>query len=137
MSEVERSLADIESQIVNGGTVAVLVSAARKLEAKRAGLLSRLDEMRGRMASPLSAALAECRAVGLLDTADGRLKLRTAIRRLVERIEVLIVRDGRRSIAAAHIEYQGSRQGRCTPRGHHGSTAQQRPFGRAASGVQP
>lgn len=114
LNDIDRQLSAIEAQLVEGGAVAALAGAARKLEGRRAAVSEQLDEVRGRLASPLSAALTECRHLGLLDSDEGRLRLRSAIRRVVHRIDVMVVRDGRRSIAAAQVEFNGSRQGRRT-----------------------
>jgi DNA invertase Pin-like site-specific DNA recombinase len=91
-----------------------VVSAVQRLgemEAEKASLAKQLADARHRAAHPLSECWGE--AVGLIDAldkaadpADARLRLRAALRRIVDAIWILVVPRGRSRLAAVQIVFR-------------------------------
>jgi 5,6,7,8-tetrahydromethanopterin hydro-lyase len=113
LAQVEKQLADIEAQIVSGGSVAVLVSAAKKLEAKKADINGKLADARRRVRNPQSEAWGSCYSlISALLTADdeelARTRLQSAIRAVVRQMNCMFARNGRRQFAVVQLKFHGS-----------------------------
>jgi DNA invertase Pin-like site-specific DNA recombinase len=96
LAEIEGRIEKIKARLVDGGDVPALVDVLRALDEKRAGAGLELAEAERQAASPLSRAWGEYRdLLGALDAApdreEARMRLRSAIRRIVEGIWCLFV----------------------------------------------
>ncbi|OWK37904.1 recombinase family protein [Fimbriiglobus ruber] len=112
-ADIETQLAAIEEQLVRGETVGVLVNAAKRLETKKRELSERLTEARRRAENVQSEQWGECQSLcwsidSAKDQETARMRLRTALRRVVEKIYCVFVRDGIRQIAHCQIHFVGS-----------------------------
>jgi DNA invertase Pin-like site-specific DNA recombinase len=112
LGDVEGRIEKVKAQLVEGGDLAPLVDVLRALEAKRAATAEDLAEARRKAASPLSGAWGECRSLlDALDTApdreDARVRLRSAIRRVVEGVWCLFVARGCVRLAAVQVWFAG------------------------------
>jgi hypothetical protein len=110
-AELEGRLAEIEAEMEKGD-LAVLAKVARKVEGELRAVSSRLADARHKAAHPLSATWGEAR--GLLDAidsapdpTDARLRLRSALRRIVESAWLLVVPRGRDRVAAVQVYFVG------------------------------
>lgn len=113
VAEIDAQLKNIEDRLVAGETLDALVNAGRRLEARKAELAPRLSDALARVRNPHSEAWGECHTlIGALEAAEdkeaARLRLQTVLRRVVTRINVLFVKDGRRHIACAQLHFAGS-----------------------------
>src|SRR5262249_13393502 len=93
------------------GDVAAIAEALRKLEAKERVLAQKVDKMRAEQTSPASGALDQAVSlVGMLDKAkdkeDVRLRLRGALRRIIDKIWILVM--NRSTIRLADVQIQFS-----------------------------
>src|SRR5262245_23631964 len=107
LAGVEARIGDLEVELLSGD-VAALARVLRKLEARKNGLAAALAEARQRAANPLSESWGEAKTLlGVLekspDPADVRLRLRSALRRIVESIWLLVVPRGRDRLAAIQV----------------------------------
>jgi DNA invertase Pin-like site-specific DNA recombinase len=91
-----------------------LVAELRRLKDREAELLGQLDEAQERAAKPLEETWRVAQSlVGLLDGAAGedredrRLRLRAALRRMVDSVWLLVVPRGRDKVAAVQIRFEG------------------------------
>jgi hypothetical protein len=99
LAQVEESVAVIEGELNRHGESAVLFRRLRVKEDEKRALTERLAEARQAAAHPLSEAWRECRTLAaVLDSAadadDTRLRLRSALRRIVTDIRLLVVARG-------------------------------------------
>lgn len=116
MSEVEKQLQDIETQILGGSSVAMLVSVAAKLEAKKEDINTKLAEARQRVRNPQSEMWGACNnlidtyyeAAKTEDAETVRTRLQSAIKDVVKEINCLFVRDGRRQFAVVQFKFHGT-----------------------------
>jgi DNA invertase Pin-like site-specific DNA recombinase len=114
--EALQRLRDIESQMAdpaNGDSIGVLTAAANKVGKTVKELGERLVEARMKAANPHSEAWGTCHTlISALESADdreaARVRLKKAIRRVVERMVCLFVRNGRRQIACVQFHFTGS-----------------------------
>jgi DNA invertase Pin-like site-specific DNA recombinase len=138
---VETQIGALEVELMTG-SVPSLARALRVLEDKRADLAARLAEAKAKEATPMAAAWGE--AGSLLDALaaapdkqDTRMRLRSALRRIVERITLLIVPKGRSRLAAVRVDFEGGRHRdyiiAYTPPhyGYHGTTPERTAVGSA------
>jgi DNA invertase Pin-like site-specific DNA recombinase len=111
---IEGELAVVRSKIINleielqSGDVAALARVLRQLEAREEELSAKLQEARQRAAVPLAGAWQDARSLaGTLDSApdpaDARIRLRAALRRIVDSIYILVVPRGHARLAAVQI----------------------------------
>lgn len=112
LAAVEGRLAAVNAQIVDGdGDVAAIMAAARTLEAKRRETADALNAARLAAASPLLESWGD--AKGLVevlreapDPRDARVRLRSAIRRIVLGVECLFVNGlGEVRLAAVQVRF--------------------------------
>jgi DNA invertase Pin-like site-specific DNA recombinase len=112
LAGLEGRVEKLRAELVDGGDLAPLVEALRELEAKRLTTAEQLAAAKREAASPASEAWGECRT--LLDTLkespdqdDARLRLRSAIRRIVDSIWCLFMGRGLFRIAAVQLWFRG------------------------------
>jgi DNA invertase Pin-like site-specific DNA recombinase len=111
LATVRERLAEVEAEMMTG-KVALLAKVAGKLEEQERELSAQLEAANARAAVPASAAWAEFGSlVDMLDQApdqaDIRLRLRAALRRMVEEIRLLVVPRGRDRLAAVQVFFSG------------------------------
>jgi DNA invertase Pin-like site-specific DNA recombinase len=116
LATVEGKIGELEAELLQGD-VAAVVKVLRDLEAKKADLAAKLAEARQRAAHPLSEAWGQAQSlVSAIDSApdpkDARLRLRTALRRIVSSIWLLVVPRGRDRLAAVQIWFAGEKKHR-------------------------
>jgi hypothetical protein len=116
LTALDSRLALLERELASGD-VPSIARVLRSLEPSRKELAEKLSIARQKAANPLSASWGETQSlVEVLDSAadpvDVRLRLRSAIRRIVETIQVLIVPRGRDRLAALQIWFAGGKQHR-------------------------
>jgi DNA invertase Pin-like site-specific DNA recombinase len=116
LARVEGKIAALEAELLNGD-VAALARVLRRLEDEKATLAARLAEARQKAANPLSESWGEAQTLlKTLDAApdpeDARLRLRAALRRIVEEVRVLVVPRGRDRLAAVQIWFAGGNKHR-------------------------
>lgn len=90
-----------------------LMKAAEQKDTRRAVVLTRLSQLRAEAASPLSVAWAEGKTVLALmiaaeDKEAFRLRLRSALRRIVSGMHLLVVGVGNRRLCAVQVRFHGS-----------------------------
>jgi DNA invertase Pin-like site-specific DNA recombinase len=113
-AEVETQLGKIEDRLTTPGeAVDVLVNAARRLQTKKKELGERLADARLKANNPQSDAWGTCHTlITALEASEdreaARLRLQSAIRRVVEKMTCLFVRNGRRQIACVQFHFVGS-----------------------------
>jgi len=113
VQDIETQLQKIEDRLVAGDSVEALVNAAKRLEARRLELGGKLADARMRASNPQSEAWGSCHTlITALDSAEdreaARVKLQSAIRRVVEKMLCLFVKNGRRQIAVVQFHFTGS-----------------------------
>jgi DNA invertase Pin-like site-specific DNA recombinase len=94
------------------GDVAAIADALRQLEAREAELVGQLEKAKERAAKPLSESWKDAKTlVELLDKAPAaeresvRLRLRAALRRIIDQIWVLITHRGKDAMASVQIHF--------------------------------
>jgi hypothetical protein len=107
LAAVEEQIAQLEAELV-GGDVPSLARVARALEARRKDLADRLAEAREKARHPLSESWGEAQTIaGALadapDPRDARMRLRNALRRIIEEVVILVVPRGRDRLAAVQF----------------------------------
>lgn len=112
VARVEESMAEIEAELMDGGTVATLAKVLRAKEAQRTELLAKLAEARQQEANPLAETWGELGTLAdaldkAADQTEARLRLRSALRRVVESIYLVVVGRGRTRVAAAQFQIRG------------------------------
>jgi hypothetical protein len=116
LATVEGKIAQLQAELLQGD-VAAVVKVLRDLEAKKTDLAARLAEARQRAAHPLSEAWGQTQSIlaaleSAPDPKDARLRLRTALRRIVAGIWLLVVPRGRDRLAAVQIWFAGEKRHR-------------------------
>jgi DNA invertase Pin-like site-specific DNA recombinase len=111
LAKVQAKKAEIEAELLNGD-VASLAKVLRQLEAEERELAEQLAGARQKAAHPLSEAWGETVTLASAlenapDQNDARLRLRAALRRVVESIFVVVVRKGRHQLAACQVWFTG------------------------------
>jgi DNA invertase Pin-like site-specific DNA recombinase len=117
LQRLDGSIAELVRELEQGGPVAALANLLRKREAEKAHVVARLDKLRQEAATPLGTAWQE--AHSLLDVLDkaqdqeaARLRLRSLLRRITERIDLLIIPRGKMRFAFALVHFVGGRRPR-------------------------
>src|SRR5262249_50827868 len=105
----------LEVELETAPDLAPFRRALTKLVDKRRALAAKLAEAQEKAAHPLSETWGEAKTlIEALDTApdpeDARLRLRTALRRIVENILVLIVPNGQDRVCRAQFNFKGSNE---------------------------
>jgi DNA invertase Pin-like site-specific DNA recombinase len=116
LAGVEGKIAELEAELLQGD-VAALAKVLRQLEAQKRELAEKLAEARQKAAHPLSVAWADTQTlIEALDSApdptDARLRLRSAMRRIVEGIYLLPVARGRDRVCAVQIWFADGKRHR-------------------------
>jgi DNA invertase Pin-like site-specific DNA recombinase len=116
LAGVEARIAELEAELLKGD-VAALARVLRQLEERKRDLDGRLAAAREKAAHPLSAAWGEAQSLAAtLDSApdpnDVRLRLRSAIRRMIESIWLLPVAHGRDRLCAVQVWFAGGKRHR-------------------------
>lgn len=114
--DVETRLRKIDDRLLEAdddGVMDQLLEAGKRLRTKRDELNANLAAARTRAAGSEAESWGRCR--GLIDAMasasdqeSARLRLRSAIRRVVSKVAVLFVRDGSRQMAVAQFAFHGS-----------------------------
>jgi DNA invertase Pin-like site-specific DNA recombinase len=117
LARVEGRIAELEAELEGSGDVTTLAKVLRKLEGQKRDLADRLAEARQKAASPLSEAWGEAKSLltaldGAADREDARLRLRSALRRIVSEVRVLVVPQRHDRLAAVQILFAGSERRR-------------------------
>jgi DNA invertase Pin-like site-specific DNA recombinase len=111
LAQVEAKIAELEAELLNG-EVAALAKVLREREARKRELVSLLAEARQKAAHPLSEAWGEAHSLlaaidNAQDPLDARLRLRSALRRVVRDIRLLVVPRGLDRLAAVQVWFVG------------------------------
>jgi DNA invertase Pin-like site-specific DNA recombinase len=112
LAEVEGRIERLKARLKTDDDLDTLVDAVRELEAKRKRLAQELGRAQQEAASPLAEAWASCRNLAETldkapDPAAARVKLRSAIRRIIEGVWCLFVARGATRLAAVQIWFTG------------------------------
>jgi DNA invertase Pin-like site-specific DNA recombinase len=115
-SRIDTRIAELDTELIdvdNGRPVTDIKTALAKLRGRRQTLAGPLAEARQKAANPLSESWGEAQT--LLETLDAaadqdeaRLRLRSALKRTIDEIWLLVVPRASRRIAAAQIWFAGS-----------------------------
>jgi hypothetical protein len=116
LTVLEGKIGELEAEMLTGD-IAALVRVMRTLEEQRRTLAEKLDKARREAAHPLSEAWGDASALlKALDEApdprEARLRLRAALRRIVDSICLLVVPRGRDRLAAVQIWFAGNEEHR-------------------------
>jgi DNA invertase Pin-like site-specific DNA recombinase len=138
LTRVESSIALIEADMEANGESPTLFRRLREKEAAKKRLAQELADKRRKAASPLAATWGEAQALmAALDKApdpqDARLRLRAAIRRIVESVWLLVVRRGSHWFCAVQVHFRGD--GRRDYLIHYQSAGNFRPGGWSAKSL--
>jgi DNA invertase Pin-like site-specific DNA recombinase len=111
LATVEGRIAELEAELATGD-VPSLARALRSLEDRKRDLVARLTEARAKAAHPLAESWAQCQSLpSVLDNApdpeDIRLRLRSALRRVVSEIWLLVVPRRLVRLAAVQVYFNG------------------------------
>jgi hypothetical protein len=116
LAAVESKIAELEAELLKGN-VEALARVLRKLEDQKRDLSSRLAEARQKALHPLSETWGEAQT--LMDAVDNapdpeeaRLRLRTALRRMIDSIWLLIIPKGRNRLLVAQIWFADGKRHR-------------------------
>jgi DNA invertase Pin-like site-specific DNA recombinase len=117
LERVKQSIAAIVADMDANGESPVLFRRLRDKEEEQRQLSSRLAEAQQKEAHPLSEAWGECQSLlSALDAApdprDARLRLRAAVRRIVESVWLLVVPRGRTKLCAVQLWFAGGEKHR-------------------------
>jgi DNA invertase Pin-like site-specific DNA recombinase len=113
LARVESSIALIEAEMDEHGESQTLFKRLRTKEAERRKLQERLAAAREEAANPLSEAWGEAHSLlsalgSAPDPREARLRLRAALRRMVDGIHLLVVPRGRDRLCAVQIWFAGA-----------------------------
>jgi DNA invertase Pin-like site-specific DNA recombinase len=112
---VEAKIGEIEAELLNGD-VSALAKVLRVLEERKRGLADKLSEARQRAAVPMRNSWRETKNLlaALADAPDPtetKLRLRSALRRVIEEIWILVVPRGHDRLAAVQVFFaEGGRR---------------------------
>jgi hypothetical protein len=112
LARIEGRIAKLKAKLRTDQDVDALVEVLRELETERKALVQDLAQARQEAASPLAEAWAGCRSlVEALDKApdqtEARIKLRSAVRRIVEGVWCLFIARGAQRLAAVQVWFTG------------------------------
>jgi DNA invertase Pin-like site-specific DNA recombinase len=112
LAGVEAELGEAVAFMEANGFSATIGKRVQDLEAKKRDVAAKLAEARQRAAHPLSESWGEARSLaaaldGAADALDARLRLRSALRRVVEDVRLLVVPRGRWRLAVAQVYFCG------------------------------
>jgi hypothetical protein len=109
LARVEAKIAELEAELLKV-SVATLSKVLARLEVDKADLVAKLAHARQKAVHPLSEAWGAAKSLlatldGAPDPTDARLRLRSALRRLVEGIWLVVVPRGRDRVAAVQVQF--------------------------------
>jgi DNA invertase Pin-like site-specific DNA recombinase len=110
LGDLDRNRERLRERLVGGdGDVDIVVEAIREIDRRRASLQERMASLRQQAAAPDS--LGNCQSLiatleAATDQIEARLRLRSALRRVVERIEVLTAKAGKRTAALVQLTFR-------------------------------
>jgi DNA invertase Pin-like site-specific DNA recombinase len=112
LARAEAKIGELEAELMNGD-VAALAKVLRQLEVRKRDLAEKLTAARQKAAHPLSESWGRAQSlIGALDAApdpvDARVRLKSALRRVVESVWVLPVARGRDRVCAVQIHFRGN-----------------------------
>jgi DNA invertase Pin-like site-specific DNA recombinase len=115
--KVEAELEECERFMADNGFSPAIGKRVKQLEDHKAGLAARMLEAQEKARYPLSECWGETKGlIQILDTSENpretRLRLRTALRRIVEGVLLLIIRRGRDRLAAVQVWFAGGERHR-------------------------
>jgi DNA invertase Pin-like site-specific DNA recombinase len=106
---VEVELAEASAFMDEHGFSPTIGRRVAALEERQKELALRLDEARRAAAHPLSETWGEAKALmDALASEDARVRLRSALRRMVESVHLLVIPRGRDRLAAAQVTFAGA-----------------------------
>jgi DNA invertase Pin-like site-specific DNA recombinase len=117
LAAVETSVAAILADMDAHGESPALFQRLRQKEARKAELVKQLAAARAKAAHPLSESWGETQSLiealsNAIDPQDARLRLRSALRRIVDSIWLLVVARGRDRLAAVQFWFAGGKRHR-------------------------
>jgi DNA invertase Pin-like site-specific DNA recombinase len=117
LAEVESSIASIVAEMDENGDSPALFRRLRQKEARQAELVRLLADAREKAAHPLSESWGQTQSLidalnNAPDQVDARLRLRPALRRIVDTIYLLVVPRGRVRLAAVQVWFAGGKRHR-------------------------
>jgi DNA invertase Pin-like site-specific DNA recombinase len=112
LAQLEARIAKLRSKLRTDPDIDALVEVIRELETERKTVVQDLAHARQEAAAPLAEGWANCRSLlEALDKApdqtEARIKLRSAIRRIVNRVWCLFVARGAQRLAAIQVWFTG------------------------------
>jgi DNA invertase Pin-like site-specific DNA recombinase len=116
LARVEARIAELEAELLEGD-VAALAKVLRQLEAQKKDLAEKLAEARHKAAHPASEAWGECQSLAAAvdeapDQEEVRVRLRAALRRIVEGVWCVFLGRGPFRVAAVQIWFAGGKRHR-------------------------
>jgi DNA invertase Pin-like site-specific DNA recombinase len=113
LARVEAKIAELEDVLLKED-VATVVKVLKKLEEQKRDLAAQLATAREKAANPLSASWGEAQGIlAVLESApdpeDARIRLRSALRKMIESIWILVVPRGSDRLCAAQIWFAGGK----------------------------
>ncbi len=111
-AQLEARIAEVQRELEGGsGEVRAAVGSLRRMEEQLEELDAELSRVRAENPTPLADAWAECRTLldalkSAPDPEDVRVRLRAAIRRVVEEVRCLFVGRGRTRVAAVQFRFR-------------------------------
>jgi hypothetical protein len=110
LAEVEDKIASLEAELEDGD-IPSLARALRAQEERRRDLAGRLAEARQKAAHPLAESWGQCQSLAAVlsnapDPEDARLRLRSALRRVVSEIRLLVVPRKLVRLAAVQVHFE-------------------------------
>jgi DNA invertase Pin-like site-specific DNA recombinase len=104
---LEAKIGEIEAELLHGD-IAALAKFLRKLEEQKRDLAAKLGEARERAASPLRETWGEAKNLlaaiaSANDPTDAKLRLRSALRRMIAEVWILVVPRGHDRLAAVQV----------------------------------
>jgi DNA invertase Pin-like site-specific DNA recombinase len=111
LARVEGRIGEMEAELLDGD-VPALARVLRQLERQKQDLAEKLAAARQKAAHPLSESWGQARSlIGALDAApdpaDALVRLRSALRRVIESVWVLPVARGRNRLCAVRVQFRG------------------------------
>jgi DNA invertase Pin-like site-specific DNA recombinase len=112
---IEGEIAKLEDDLARNGHSDALSRALRRLEDQKRSVAEQLAEARQKAANPLGEAWGEAQTIiealeAAPDPQDARLRLRSALRRLVDSIWLLVVPRGSARLCAVQIWFAGGKR---------------------------
>jgi DNA invertase Pin-like site-specific DNA recombinase len=113
LANIDARIGEFEAKLQDGN-VSALARQLRTLEEKKRAVASKLDELREKQAHPLDASWSQAKSLlaamhKAKDPMDARLRLRSALRRIVESMSMLIVLRGINRVAVVQIHFAGGK----------------------------